>query len=146
MGSVDKGTMAYSPIQTSLNKFVAKCRNLMGTCDGGDRFVSTPGAPNIRIVPSVVPVESEAMTPIRPKNYGRNSPTARILDTGSKAKMLASKTRSSVLSVPTSQSCLSRKSVETSARDLPMLLNIVYSGHLCCGRTVVSGDVRSPNN
>jgi hypothetical protein len=30
----------------------------MGARDGSDRLVSTPGAPNIRIVPSIVPVES----------------------------------------------------------------------------------------
>ena len=126
----DKGTRSYSPIQTSLNTFVANCRNLICTCDGSDRSVSTPGAPNIRIVPLVVPIESHAMTSTRPKKrHGGNSPTARILDTGSKAKALTSETQSSVLSVPTSQSCLSRKSVESSARDLPMPLNIVYSGH-----------------
>jgi hypothetical protein len=71
MESVDKGTMPYSPIQTSLNTFVANCRNLMGRCDGSDKFVSTPGAPNIRIVPSVVPVESDIMTSIRPNEIWR---------------------------------------------------------------------------
>ncbi len=126
---MDKGITLYSPIQTSLNTFVANCRNLMGACDGSDRLVSTPGAPNIRIVLPVVPVESDAMTSRTKKLYEGHSPTARILDTGSKAKTLASQTWSSVLSVPTSQSCLSRNSVERSARDLPMLLNIVYSGH-----------------
>ena len=67
MKSMDKGTMPCLPIQTSLNKFVANCRNFMGECDGSDRFVSTPGAPNIRIVPSVVPVEFDAMTSIGSK-------------------------------------------------------------------------------
>jgi hypothetical protein len=71
MESVDKGSMPYSPIQTNLDTFVANCRNLMGTCDGSDKFVSTPGAPNIRIVPSVVPVESDIMTSIRPNKIWR---------------------------------------------------------------------------
>lgn len=29
----------------------------MGVRDGSDKLVSTPGAPNIRILPSIVPVE-----------------------------------------------------------------------------------------
>ena len=119
--------MLYSPIQTSLNTFVANCRNLVGVWDGSDRLVSTPGAPNIRIVPSIVPVESDDIP--QTKRDRSNSPIARMLETGSKAKMVAFKTWSSVLSVPTSQSCLSRKSVERSVRDLPILLNIVYLGH-----------------
>lgn len=119
----------YLPIQTSLNTVVANCRNLMGVRDGSDKLVSTPGAPNIRIVPSIVPIEADDVCQAKRHHRHSHSPTASILNTGSNARAVTFRRWSSVLSVPTSQSCLSRKSEERSVRDLPMLLNIAYSWH-----------------
>jgi hypothetical protein len=95
----------------------------MGVCDGSDKLVSTPGAPNIRIAPSVVPVELDDV--YQTKRNNDHPPTASKLDTGSKAKVVGFKSWSRDMSAPTSQSCLSRKSVEKSARERPMLLNMV---------------------
>ncbi len=64
----------------------------MGVCDESDRAVSTPGAPNIRIVPSIVPVQSDDVSgyrSARPKRHDGHSPTASILDTGSNARVVA---------------------------------------------------------
>jgi hypothetical protein len=104
--------------------FVANCRNLTAVCDESDKLVSTPGAPNIRIVPSVVPVELDIYEAKRSSDD--HPPTANRLDTGSNAKVAGFNSWSKVMSVPTSQSCLSRKSVEKSVRERPMLLNMVW--------------------
>ena len=56
-GRQTRYTLSFSPIHTSLNKFVANCKNLTGVLgEDSDKLVSTPGAPNIRIVPFNVPV------------------------------------------------------------------------------------------
>lgn len=38
----------------------------MGVRDGSDKLVSTPGAPNIRIVPSIVPIERDDVYQAKP--------------------------------------------------------------------------------
>lgn len=83
---------SYSPIQASLNTFVANCRNLMGVRDGSDKLVSTPAAPNIRIIPSIVPIKHYDVYQARRHRWYSHSPTASILDTGSNVRVVTFRT------------------------------------------------------
>lgn len=106
-----------APIQSNFETLHAICANFTAVGCGSSTSVSTPGAPNIRMTPFVVPNTSHSRPtgkPIfqnqRPSRLG--VPQASKLVTGSYAKATTSACCSSVRTHPTFQSTVSRSSKE----------------------------------